>query len=245
MIHRLRQGEERVSCIVKNRNHDGIVHWSQLTLVTLADEFGHARQAVGIIEDITLQKDAELAYAKEQQYRKAIAAGACLMIEINLCDNLVEKISGDWSFLIDEAARTPYDQFQRNVARQQIHPDDRRAFLQTFSREALKTAYNQERREIPLQYRRLSQKRQMVWVETTAHIIQDPATQHLKVLFFIRDIDKEKKHELILQYQSQRDSLTGLLNKGSTEAQIQSVLENDPQALHALLVLDIDEFKKN
>ena len=81
-------------------------------------------------------------------------------------------------------------------------------------------------------------------METTAHIIQDPATQHLKVLFFIRDIDKEKKHELILQYQSQRDSLTGLLNKGSTEAQIQSVLENDPQALHALLVLDIDEFKK-
>ncbi len=244
MIHRLRQGEERVSCIIKNRNHDGIVHWSQLTLVTLADEFGRARQAVGIIEDITLQKDAELAYAKEQQYRKAIAAGACLMIEINLCDNLVEKISGDWSFLIDEATRMPYDQFQRNVARQQIHPDDRRAFLQTFSREALKAAYNQERREIPLQYRCLSQKRQMVWVETTAHIIQDPATQHLKVLFFIRDIDKEKKHELILQYQSQRDSLTGLLNKGSTEAQIQSVLENDPQSLHALLVLDIDEFKK-
>ena len=101
---------------------------------------------------------------RDRQYRKAIAAGACLMIEINLCDNLVEKISGDWSFLIDEATRTPYDQFQRNVARQQIHPDDRRAFLQTFSREALKTAYNQERREIPLQYRRLSQKRQMVWV---------------------------------------------------------------------------------
>lgn len=43
MIHRLRQGEERVSCIIKNRNHDGIVHWSQLTLVTLADEFGRAR----------------------------------------------------------------------------------------------------------------------------------------------------------------------------------------------------------
>ena len=64
----------------------------------------------------------------------------------------------------------------------------------------------------------------MVWVETTAHIIQDPATQHLKVLFFIRDIDKEKKHELILQYQSQRDSLTGLLNKGSTEAQILSLI---------------------
>ena len=27
------------------------------------------------------------------------------MIEINLCDNLVEKISGDWSFLIDEATQ--------------------------------------------------------------------------------------------------------------------------------------------
>lgn len=244
MIHRLRQGEERVSCIIKNRNQDNIVHWSQLTLVTLPDEFGQTEQAVGIIEDITLQKDAELAYAKEQQYRKAIAAGACLMIEINLCDNLVEKISGDWGFLIDDALRTPYDQFQRRIARQQIHPDDRLTFLSTFSRDALKAAFNQEQREITLQYRRLSEKRQMVWVETTAHIIQDPATQHLKVLFFIRDIDKEKKHELILQYQSQRDSLTGLLNKGSSEAQIQSVLENDPQAMHALLVLDIDEFKK-
>ena len=173
MIHRLRQGEERVSCIIKNRNQDNIVHWSQLTLVTLPDEFGQTEQAVGIIEDITLQKDAELAYAKEQQYRKAIAAGACLMIEINLCDNLVEKISGDWGFLIDDALRTPYDQFQRRIARQQIHPDDRPTFLSTFSRDALKAAFNQEQREITLQYRRLSEKRQMVWVETTAHIIQE------------------------------------------------------------------------
>ena len=166
------------------------------------------------------------------------------MIEINLCDNLVEKISGEWSFLVIHGVQTPYDQFQKNVARQQIHPDERKTFLKTFSREAIKSAYSQDHREITLQYRRLSEKRQMVWVETTAHIIQDPATAHLKVLFFIRNIDKEKRHELILQYQSQRDSLSGLLNKGSTEAQIQSVLESHPQALHALLILDIDEFKQ-
>lgn len=243
VFSQLRQGENHAGSLIKSRGHDGIYHWTQLTLTVLHNEYGPQEQAVGILEDVTLQKDAELAYAKEQQYRQAIAAGACLMIEINLCDNLVEKISGEWSFLISEAVQTPYDQFQKNVARQQIHPDERKAFLKTFSREAIKSAYGQDQREITLQYRRLSEKRQMVWVETTAHIIQDPATAHLKVLFFIRNIDKEKRHELILQYQSQRDSLTGLLNKGSTEAQIQSVLESHPQALHALLILDIDEFK--
>ena len=47
-----------------------------------------------------------------------------------------------------------------------------------------------------------------------------------------------------LRYQTEIDRMTGLLNKVTTEEVASSILRNAPNQEHALLVIDIDNFKK-
>lgn len=46
-----------------------------------------------------------------------------------------------------------------------------------------------------------------------------------------------------LMNQVERDQATGLLNKTATESLIAQILKNDPEETHALLIMDIDNFK--
>ena len=54
-----------------------------------------------------------------------------------------------------------------------------------------------------------------------------------------------KKNELIMKYQSERDSLTGLYNKGTAEALTTKFLEEEKRAdiCHAFIIMDLDHFK--
>lgn len=65
------------------------------------------------------------------------------------------------------------------------------------------------------------------------------------MISYRKNIDEEKNRELLLLERSQRDSLTGLYNKATTEEFIRSFLKNESnQDLeHVFLIFDIDNFK--
>ena len=60
----------------------------------------------------------------------------------------------------------------------------------------------------------------------------------------IVDIDSEKRHSQELMQKAERDALTKLYNKGTTESIIENYLSCCPEnSLCALLIIDIDDFK--
>ena len=60
----------------------------------------------------------------------------------------------------------------------------------------------------------------------------------------IVDIDSEKRHSQELMQKAERDALTKLYNKGTTESIIENHLSRCPEnSLCALLIIDIDDFK--
>lgn len=58
------------------------------------------------------------------------------------------------------------------------------------------------------------------------------------------DIDREKKISEELTIRAERDLLTGLYNKETTRVLIEEELENQPESVSALMVLDLDNFKQ-
>lgn len=58
------------------------------------------------------------------------------------------------------------------------------------------------------------------------------------------DIDKEKKEKSRLISQAETDQLTGFLNKISTSLKISEIIREYPDEQGALLLLDLDDFKK-
>ncbi|MEG2814949.1 MAG: diguanylate cyclase [Oscillospiraceae bacterium] len=83
------------------------------------------------------------------------------------------------------------------------------------------------------------------WMRISARIFFWNSDKSVRMITYRENIDAEKKRELMLLDGIQRDAMTGLFNKRTTEQMIETALQTeiDTHASHALLVFDIDNFK--
>ena len=65
----------------------------------------------------------------------------------------------------------------------------------------------------------------------------------VRMLIYRQNIDDEKRREIFMLEEMQKDSLTGLLNKAATQQHVRSLLQKAPESLFAYIILDIDNFK--
>ena len=83
-----------------------------------------------------------------------------------------------------------------------------------------------------------------IWCRLRAKAIRDAAGKIQQINAILYDIDELKRDALAMRKQAERDSLTKLLNKASSQQQVTEYLESrDPEAGAALLIMDLDNFK--
>ena len=66
----------------------------------------------------------------------------------------------------------------------------------------------------------------------------------MRMLIYRQNIDDEKRREIFMLDEMQKDSLTGLFNKAATQQHVRSILQKEPESLFAFIILDIDNFKR-
>lgn len=118
-----------------------------------------------------------------------------------------------------------------------IHKDDRKHFVETI--DEVTTGH-----QIPeIEIRTKNSEGAYVWCSV---IFDEPDFICDKVVMLlgkINIIDEEKKERDELILKSQLDSLTGLLNKGTLESCIRTILNCKGDQKYALFMLDVDDFK--
>lgn len=83
-----------------------------------------------------------------------------------------------------------------------------------------------------------------IWCKIRITALFDDDANIFKAIGIIIDIDKEKREAEKLLFKAQRDSLTGLYNKGTTQSMIEEYIENEGMNIDgALFVIDVDNFK--
>ncbi|MEG2139677.1 MAG: PAS domain-containing protein [Bilophila sp.] len=83
-----------------------------------------------------------------------------------------------------------------------------------------------------------------IWCRNIATVVKDKDGTLVKILGKIFDIDTAKKEQEELTERAQRDTLTGLYNKGATKALISDYLAGEGKnEVSALMVIDVDNFK--
>ncbi len=83
-----------------------------------------------------------------------------------------------------------------------------------------------------------------IWCRIRITAQYDENCRPFKAVGVIVDIDSEKRHSQELMQKAERDALTKLYNKGTTESIIENHLSRCPEnSLCALLIIDIDDFK--
>lgn len=94
-----------------------------------------------------------------------------------------------------------------------------------------------------LEIRMLSKSKKFIWCSVQMSTIFDENNKPIKIIGKIVDIDKNKRETQKLIDKSQKDLLTNIYNKITTQNLIKSTIEEDGESMHALIIIDIDNFK--
>jgi diguanylate cyclase (GGDEF)-like protein/PAS domain S-box-containing protein len=92
----------------------------------------------------------------------------------------------------------------------------------------------------------VNRRGQEIAIQDSAAPIRDRAGNLIGAVMVFHDISKERRLHRALHYQASHDALTGLINRREFENRLTAAVESvrqDAQVRHALLYLDLDQFK--
>ena len=119
-----------------------------------------------------------------------------------------------------------------------VHPDDLPLLL-SLKESLLKGSGSAAQQEI----RFVNQNGEYVWCRLRARLQEDASLGIRRIVGLIYNIDEFKRATLALKERAERDSLTRLLNKTSTQQFVTEHLRAQDAQTSAMLILDLDNFK--
>lgn len=239
MYDKIRNGSEMASCIVKSRTKGKPFIWERVTLKNIYDEYHHVIRTVGIIEDITTEKEKEDRFLQEQRYREALSKENLFTAEANITQNRMiytdntTKIKEEW------CKQLAYDEVMKLTVESCVVEAHREEVIKTLNSQHLFELYKKKETEIHLEVRCYDRDRESYWVELIGYLSKEDNSQELHAIIYSRNIDAKKQSE----FQSERDSLTQLYNRAATESKINHCLRDYPEDMHVFMLLDLDHFK--
>jgi len=120
-----------------------------------------------------------------------------------------------------------------------VHEEDQAVFLSVFSTILKGESVNNAK------FRILDSAGNYLWCTLSGLVIKDKNGRPFKAIGFLENIDEQVRLEDALREKAEKDTLTGLYNKATTEALIKDSLNNQraDNEMHALMVIDVDNFK--
>ena len=243
-LNAIERGSCVEKCVVKVIAQNGKEFWYNISLNRIKNENNRIVKAIGIIEDITKNKKAEIMYAREEQYKKTILANSLAVYVVNFTLDKFESCE------IQDSRCTilpgeNYSKFVKTFASTKVNKTDGFKYLNTFSKVSVMDAFENSISELTLEYNAFIENNVSLWIESTMRLYIDIHTGEKKGFIYVKNIDKRKREELVLLKQSQSDSLTNIYNKKSTEIFIDEKLNTlEGCQTGIFIIIDIDYFKK-
>lgn len=245
LFRQLHDNVKNCSCILKARAADGRILWNRLTFTAIFDDEGNTAHAIGVLQDITREKQIELQQQREARYLSISNQGGNFYYEADLTNQ--RFLSGHESIVqtYGEEATDDFYTIVEILLHHKVYEEDRSLVRTQSSIETLTANYNAGVLLTSVEYRRLMTDC-IIWSECSMQCFIDDETGNLHCIACIRNINEMKKKELLLQEKAEHDLLTGLYNKVTAELLIKNITnfaEKD-DIDGAFLIIDVDNFKQ-
>ena len=216
---------------------DGEIIWISERGCPLYDEWGEVEAIEGFLQDITSQKQSQIAaYEAETRYRSIFE---------NAADGIYQT-SPDGHYLnFNPALIKIYGYESADELRTAITDINRQLYVEPGKREefvALMSSFGVVKNFEAQAYHKSGE---IIWISENAREVHD---QHGRLLFYegtVKDITERKMYEKELEYQSTHDALTGLPNRTLMTDRLQQfmgIADRDNKKV-AVVFLDLDQFK--
>ena len=210
----------------------------QIKMKHLYDAKKRPVRSIGMIYDVTEQKQKELLLRREEKLRNLFMTDTIAFYEIDIEDDIVireyanrKKEAGKYSDVLEQfIEKRVLDQYQ--------------AYLrESCSLEYMKRCFQQQVYDYIVEYEYIRNNGSPYWVASELHLEEEKGIR--KAFMTVRDIDSKKRRELHLEQQAVFDALTQVYNRSAGIRKISTALETmQPEDISAFLILDLDNFKQ-
>ena len=225
---------------------NGDWRWLEANFSTVYASDSKPISAIISFVDVTRQLEKETVYKKWQQSLDDKNPQAYTLFRFNL-NNDVEYDGREGELLTFDFhdAGPGFSDRARAYARQMIYDDDRQRYTAIMNTDSLLANYYRGKRSYVLEYREYTQEGGIRWLRLSMDLVENPASDEIEAYLLYENIDTAKKIELQTKVLAESDPLTGVLNRSAFVARVNDALQaSDPESRHALLMLDIDGFKR-
>jgi diguanylate cyclase (GGDEF)-like protein len=187
---------------------------------------------------------------RESLYRGALTKGAFFSCEANISTDTL--ITADSTLLVQLGLpdSPPFSKIIHYISLYIPDSQHQLRFLSAFCNNSLIDSYKDGITDVVVDFLFLldSDKKDSIdlgnsWVRCCAYLIENPLNEDINVFIYFKNITEIKKQEIDLLEKAEKDALTHLYNKRTVQQLIQETLTLN-QATHALLFIDLDNFKK-
>ena len=210
----------------------------QIKMTHLYDAKKRPVRSIGMIYDVTEQKQKELLLRREEKLRNLFMTDTIAFYEIDIEDDIVireyanrKKEAGKYTDVLEQfIEKRVLDQYQ--------------AYLrESCSLEYMKRCFQQQVYDYIVEYEYIRNNGSPYWVASELHLEEEKGIR--KAFMTVRDIDSKKRRELHLEQQAVFDALTQVYNRSAGIRKISTALETmQPEDISAFLILDLDNFKQ-
>lgn len=219
--------------------------WEKVTYTVVQRIKGKAVWAIGISEDVTAQKEAEIRAFEEERLREMLSEDMICSFRFNLSRNCLESFwdyvdgKADTQFL-EEGYEGVYDRILNTIANE----SDRKRFQQQCSPKVIKAAVSEEKRSINFEFQQKQKNGLILWTALNIRVVSSPETEELFLFGYLKNIDLLKRRELSLKQKAEIDELSGFYNFKTAKLLIEETLAKAQKESCVLVLLDVDNFKE-
>lgn len=139
-----------------------------------------------------------------------------------------------------------YTQTVEWMAEHRVKAEHAQGYRDMFERENVIKAYRKGKTKLHYEMLYTEDGTTYFWMRITGRIFFWQTDKSIRLIAYHQNIDAEKRREAELTERAQRDGMSGLYNKTTTERLIRRYLEEKKygEGISALLMVDVDEFKR-
>lgn len=216
--------------------------WEKVTYTIVQRSEGKPVWAIGISEDVTAQKEAEIHAFEGERLRKLLSEDMICSFQVNLSRNHLENF---WDCLNGkediENPEQGYEEVYHRIYHTIANEDDRKRFSQLCAPENMQPA---EQKSFNLEFRQKQKSGLILWVGLNIRIMLSPESREFFLFGYLKNIDSLKRRELSLKQKAEMDELSGFYNFKTAKLLIDESLAKSQKDKCALVLFDVDNFRK-
>ena len=236
----------KAATAIFQQKYFGAWRWLEAKSSTVFSDEGEPVKAVISFLDVTERLERENVYKKWQQSLEDRLSGSYSLLRCNLCsDEGFATTEGTLISFDFSSAGHSFNERERAYIRQCVFEEDADKYTALVNSDAMLAGYYRGKRSSMLEYRELLPSGNTRWLRLTIDLVEYPNSTEIEAYLMYENIDETKRAELQTKMLSETDPLTGVLNRAAFAARVEEIIRSSkPEARHAMLILDVDGFKK-